>query len=189
MAITFTSSNIISDTDLRIRPGNVDYPLYYYTNGVRYTNRKPAFTAMGTVGWLYGNQIGNGAQWGSVFGWTSSQTGAGSYGYNNSQGRYYAPVSGRYYFYTSTYHYNNNNSYEYIHYMFGKNGTTAFNNGRNPYSIYGHGTSYNRADGMVHSTNVYLAQGQYMSIQSPWNVGGNQRVYAAHTVFSGCLVG
>jgi hypothetical protein len=189
MAITLGPNNIISNTDLRFRPGNTDYPLYYYTNGVRYTDKRPAFWAMGTVGWLYGNQVGNNAQWGSVFGWTSGGTGWGSYGFNNSQGRFYAPLTGRYYFYASTYHYNDNNSYEYMHFMFGKNGGIGFNNGRSPYSIYGHGSNYNHIDGDVHATNVQLNQGEYMTIQSPWNIGGNQRVYASHTLFCGCLVG
>lgn len=189
MAITITSDNIISNTDLRFRPGNVDYPLYYYADGRRYTDRRPAFWAMGTVGWLYGNQVGNNAQWGSVFGWTSGGSGWGSYGFNNSQGRFYAPLTGRYYFYASTYHYNDNNSYEYIHFMFGKNGSISFNNGRSPYSIFGHGSNYNHIDGDTHATNVQLNQGEYMTIQSPWNIGGNQRVYAAHTLFCGCLVG
>lgn len=188
MAITFTSDNIISNTDLNIQPGGSGNPLYFYSNGPRYSDRTPAFYASGTVGWLYGGQIGNNAQWGSVFGWTSTQRGAGGYGFNNGNGRYTAPVTGRYYFYASTYFYNDNNSYSYIHFMFGKNGAINFNNGRAPYSIFAHGNSYNHSDGIVHSTNVDLSQGQYMTIQCPWNTG-TTRCLGAHTLFCGALIG
>jgi len=187
MAITITGSNIISDGLMNIRPNSAQYPLYYYADGRRYSNLTPAFYASPTVGWIYGGQIGNGAEWGSVMGWTWTQQGAGSYGFN-SQGRFYAPVTGRYYFYASTYLYNDNNSYNYIHFMFGKNGSISFNNGRSPYSMFAHGNSYNHGDGVVHSTNVDLSQGQYMTIQTPWNVGAT-RVYGAHTIFCGALIG
>lgn len=188
MAITITSDNIISSDLLNIRPNGVQYPLYYHANGTRYSSLTPAFTASGQGGWLYGGQIGNGAEWGSIFSWNSIQQGAGSYGFNNSQGRFYAPVTGRYYFYASTYFYNDNNSYSYIHFMFGKNGSISFNNGRSPYSIFGHGNNNNHADGVVHSTNVDLVQGQYMTIQTPWNVG-TTRAYASHTLYCGALIG
>lgn len=188
MAITITDQSIISNTDLNIRPNGAQSPLSYFTDGARFSNRSPAFTASGTNAWIYGGQIGNGAEWGAILGWTSVQQGAGSYGFNNSQGRFYAPVTGRYYFYTSTYMYNDNNSYNYIHFMFGKNGSIAFNNGRSPYSIFAHGNSYNHADGVTHSTNVDLVQGQYMTIQSPWNTGAT-RIYGAHTIFCGALIG
>ena len=67
-------------------------------------------------------------------------------------------------------------------------GSLSFNNGRSPYSIYGHGTPYNHIDGINHSTNMDLTQGQYATIQSPWNTGAT-RVYASHTLFCGVLVG
>ena len=188
MAISITSDNIISDGLLNIRPNGVEYPLYYYANGARYSTKQPAFYASGNVGWLYGGQIGNNAEWGSVFNWTSTQQGAGSYGFTNGNGRFYAPISGRYYFYAQSYMYNDNNSYNYIHFMFAKNGSLSFNNGRSPYSIYGHGTPYNHIDGINHSTNMDLTQGQYATIQSPWNTGAT-RVYASHTLFCGVLVG
>ena len=72
--------------------------------------------------------------------------------------------------------------------MFGKNGATNFNNGRAPYSIFAHGNNYNHSDGIVHSTNVDLSQGQYMTIQCPWNTG-TTRCLGAHTLFCGALIG
>ena len=189
MSINFTSDGINSNTNLAIRPNSVNDNLYYYANGSRYSARTPAFHAAGTSGWTYGGQIGgSNVEWGSALGWTNTQQGAGSYGFNNSQGRYYAPVTGRYYFYASTYFYNDNNSYNYIHFMFGKNGSVSFNNGRSPYSIFAHGTPNNHVDGIVHSTNVDLSQGQYMTIQTPWNVGVT-RAYGNYTLFCGALIG
>jgi len=192
MAITFTSDNIISNTDLYIRPGSSGYPLYYSTEGIRFSDRMPAFNAAGTTGWLYGNQVGGGNgnyEMGSAFGWTWEQRGQGSYGFD-SNGRYYAPISGYYYFYFSTYFHNDNNSYNYIHLNFVKNDGYGWNNGRTPHNIYGHGTPYTYEDGIVVSCNMYLNQGETCAIRPPyWNSNNASRIYASHSTFSGCLIG
>jgi len=194
MAITITSNNVISNTDLRFRPGNTDYPLYYYSNGPRYSDRTPAFTAEGTAGWLYHNNMSGGASAGNAvfanaMGWNWQQQGAGSYGMN-SNGRYYAPLSGYYYFYFSTYFHNDNNSTNYIHLNFVKNDGYGWNNGRTPHNIYGHGTPYTYEDGIVVSCNMYLGQGEYCAIRPPyWNSNNQSRIYASHSTFSGCLIG
>lgn len=192
MAITITGDNIISNTDLNIQPGGSGNPLYYYANGVRYSDRTPAFIACGQAGWLYGNQVGGGNgsyEMGSAFSWTWSQRGQGSYGMN-SLGRYYAPIDGRYYFYASTYAYNDNNSTNYVHWSFGRNGGFGWNNGRTPHTMYMHATPYNHDDGIVVSATMALSQGQFVSIQNPyWNSNNVSRFYGTYTIFCGALIG
>ena len=192
MAITITGDSINSNTDLNIQPGNSGNPLYYYTNGIRYSDRTPAFNAAGTTGWLYGNNVGGGNgnyEMASAFAWTWNQRGQGSYGMN-SNGRYYAPVSGRYYFYCSTYAYNDNNSTNYVHFNFGKNNGFGWNNGRTPHTIYMHATPYNHNDGIVCHSTMYLSQGEFCSIKNPyWNSNNSSRMYSSYTLFCGALIG
>ena len=189
MTIIIGSNFIRSNTELRIQPAGTE-SARYLTNGIRFSNnRVPAFTASGNGGWRYRDQMGgSNSQWSNIQ-WQVSQQGAGSFGFNAGQGRYYAPVSGRYYFYASSYMYCDNNSTGcYMHFMFGVNGNRNFNNGREPYSIYGHGTPNNYVDGIVHSTNVSLTQGQYVSLQTPW-ASNSSRVHGNHTLFCGCFMG
>ena len=189
MTIEIGSNYLQSNTNLDINPEGTTV-VSYLTNGLRSGNNKvPAFMATGNGGWYYRNQLGGSdTEWANI-GWQVSQQSPGSYGFNTSQGRYYAPISGRYYFYASSYFYCNTNSTNcYMHFMFGLNGNRAFNNGRQPYSIYAHGTPYNHSDGIVHSTNVYLAQGQYMSLKTPW-ASNNSRVHGNYTLFCGCFLG
>lgn len=190
MAITIGSNYIRSNTDLRIQPAGTEVA-YYLTNGLRRSNnRVPAFNASGNGGWRYRDQLGGNDNdgWGNIQ-WQVSQQGAGGFGFQTGTGRYFAPVTGRYYFFASSYMYCDNNSTGcYMHFMFSVNGNKAFNNGRNPYSIYGHGTPYNHVDGIVHSTNVSLTQGQYVSIRSPW-ASNSSRVHGNHTLFCGCFLG
>lgn len=190
MAITIGSDYIASSTTLDMQPGG-NTSASFRTDGIRNSNNKvPAFYASGSGGWYYRTQMGgNGTQWYGISGWTwtVNQQGAGAYGFDD--GRYYAPVTGRYYFYASSYFYCDDNATDcYIHFMFGRNGSRNFNNGREPYSIYAHGTANNHSDGIVHSTNVYLTEGQYFSIQTPW-AGGESRAHGDHTLFCGCLMG
>lgn len=193
MAITIGSNYVRSNTDLQMRVNNGTTVAVYQTNGIRYSNsRVPAFTASGQGGWYYSDQMGgDNAEWidSNISGWTwqVSQQNAGSYGF--SGGRYYAPVTGRYYFYASTYMYCNTNSTNcYMHFLLAKNGSPSFNNGRTPYSIYGHGTQNNYVDGCVHSTEIDLTQGQYVNIECRGQ-RSNSRTHGNHTLFCGALMG
>jgi len=192
MAITIGSNYIAASSDLNMQPGGTT-TAYYNTQAIRSGNsRTPAFNAAGTNGWRYRDQMGgNGAEWtgGRIGGWAVQQQGAGSYGFNASQGRYYAPITGRYYFYAQTYMRCDNNATNcYIHFMFGVNGNRAYNNGRNPYNIYSHGTQNNYPDGINTSVSINLSAGQYISLIPPW-ASNNSRIYGAHTIFCGGLIG
>jgi hypothetical protein len=192
MPITITGNQIISNVDLNIRPNGVQSPLSYLTNGARFSNRTPAFTAIGTVGaWRYRDNFGQGAnpEINSVVGWTWTQQGAGSFGMN-SNGRYFAPVTGRYYFYFSTYAYNDNNATSsYMHLHFTKNSGYGWNNGRQPHNIYMHATPINHEDGIVVSCNMQLNQGEYCVVRPYWNTGNASRIFASYTMFAGALIG
>lgn len=188
MAITIGSNYVRSNTTLGIRPNNTEVASYL-TNGMRSGSKMPAFVATGNGGWYYRDQLGGSNTNWTQIGWQVDQQNAGSYGFNTSQGRYYAPVTGRYFIYGSSYMYCNTNSTScYMHFMFGVNGSRNFNNGREPYSIYGHGTPNNYVDGIVHSTNIQLSQGQYISFLTPW-ASSQSRVHGNHTLFCGCFLG
>jgi hypothetical protein len=189
MPITIGPNNISSDGDLDIRPNNVR-SLYYYSNGQRISDRTPAFTAIGTADWRYRDQFGQGAnpEINGTMGWTWNQQGAGSFGMNGN-GRYYAPVTGRYYFYFSAYAYNDNNSTSsYMHLFMTKNSGYNWNNGRQPHNIYMHATPYNHEDGIVVSCNMQLNQGEYCVVKPYWNATSS-RIYCAHSMFAGALIG
>ena len=194
MAITIGSNYIRSNTDLQMRVNNGTTVAIYNTNGTRYSNsRVPAFYASGQGGWYYSGQMGgDNAEWidSNISGWTwqVSQQNAGSYGF--SAGRYYAPISGRYYFYASTYMYCDTNSTAcYMHFLFARNGGTGYNaTGRTPYSIYGHGTQNNYVDGVVQGTEMNLTQGQYCVIECRGQ-RNNSRTHGNHTYFAGCFLG
>lgn len=189
MAVTLTNDNIISSTDLSIRPGSTTYPLLWYSDGGRFSDRTPAFNASGTTGWRYGQQFGQGRnpEINSVIGWTWRQQGAGSYGMR-SNGRYYAPVSGRYYFHFSSYVYNDNRSYNYQHWFFALNSGYGWNQGGTPHNIHCHFTPKYHEDGVIATCTMYLNQGQYCVVRPYWNVGAT-RMYGAHTMFCGALIG
>lgn len=190
MAITLGPNSIVSNTDLDIRPNNIR-SLYYFTTGQRISDRTPAFTAIGTVGdWRYRNQFTQGPnpEINNTVGWTWNQQGAGSFGMSTN-GRYTAPVTGRYYFYFSTYGYNDNNSTTgYAHWFFAKNSGYGWNNGRTPHNIFWHGTPYNYENGIVMSCNMQLNQGEYCVVKPYWN-GNTTRILASHTMFAGALIG
>jgi hypothetical protein len=198
MALTIDGNYLASSDSLSLKPSGT-LTNFFNASGQRNSNGKlPAFNASGIGGWYYASQMGGAsAEWidgtigagtnGQTWAWQVTQTGAGSYGFDG--GRYYAPVTGRYYFYTSTYMYCDTNSTNcYIHFMFGKNGDRSFNNGRPPYSIYGHGAHNNYIDGIVHSTEIDLNEGQYISIL-PTGQRQNSRTHGNHCLFAGCLMG
>ena len=188
MAITIGPDYVASSSNLLMQPAGTT-TAEYDTQAIRNGNGKtPAFNASGTAGWLYRSQIGNDVEWASSLAWAIQQQGAGSYGFDTSNGRYYAPITGRYYFYASTYFRCDTNTDNcYIHFMFGKNGARTYNNGRQPYNIYAHNTQNNYPDGINTSVCCNLSEGQYMVMKCPW-ASNNSRAYAAHTIFCGGLI-
>ena len=153
---------------------------------------QPSFYATGTVAsWLYSSNFG-GTGWreiGSAMGWTSTQTGAGSYGFNNSTGRFTAPVAGNYYFFASAYYHNDTNATSgYIHWLFAKNGVSSWNEGYTPYNIYGHGTIANHTDGINVHAIMFLNVGDYCSILPYWG-GTVGRFYSDYHLFTGSFLG
>jgi hypothetical protein len=155
---------------------------------------QPWFNARGAASaWRYASDFGGVSGWrelGSPMGWTSNQQGAGSYGFSNSTGRYTAPVAGYYLFYMSDYYYNDANATSnYIHYLFGRNGTQAWVAGQTPYTIYSHGTVAYHTDGIVNSCIMYLNVGDYCCNFSYWGSGGSGRLYTDYHLFCGMLIG
>ncbi len=154
-------------------------------------NTQPAFNAAGTTGnWIYRSSFGS-AGWveiGSPMAWTVSQQGAGSYGFNTSTGRYTAPIAGKYYFYASTYYRNDTNSTaNYIHYLFGVNGSSSWNVGSTPYNIYSHGEAQYYSDGISVSAIINLGVGDYVSIRPYW-AGDSGRMLTDYSLFCGYLI-
>lgn len=155
---------------------------------------QPAFNARGTVGsWLYGGNFGGAGAFreaGSAMGWTSTQQGAGSYGFSNSTGRFTAPVTGFYFFYASAYYYNDNNATNnYIHFTFSRNGSVTWHNGVTPYNIYSYGTVAQHTDGITANCMMYLNVGDYCSVYPYWGGGGAGRWYSNYFLFCGALIG
>lgn len=151
---------------------------------------QPAFNAAGSGAWIYNSSFG-GAGWveiGSAMGWSVTQQGAGSYGFNTSTGRYTAPVAGKYYFYASTYYRNDSNSTaNYIHYLLSANGNQSWNVGNTPYNIYGHGEVAYYSDGISVSGIINLSVGDYVSIRPYWS-GSGGRMYGEYSLFCGYLI-
>lgn len=162
-------------------------------NDLRSTGQ-PWFNARGNAGaWRYASDFGGVSGYrelGSTMAWTSTQQGAGSYGFSNTTGRYTAPVAGYYYFYASDYYYNDNNSTSnYIHYLFTRNGTVNWNAGQYNLTIYGHGAVANHVDGVVGHCIMYLDVGDYCSGLIYWGSGGSGRLYPNYHLFCGVLLG
>jgi hypothetical protein len=151
---------------------------------------QPAFNASGTTGWLYSPSF-SGPGWveiGANMGWTSTQQGAGSYGFSNTTGRYTAPVAGKYFFHSSTYYRNDANTIaNYIHFLFGKNGNPSWNVSGTPYNIYGHGEQALYSDGINVSAIIDMSVGDYVSVRPYW-AGTQGRMYSSYTLFCGYLV-
>lgn len=147
------------------------------------------FHATGTAGWLYNNQFSNGTGWRRVYrnvGWSSYQRGGTNF--NNSNGRFTAPVSGFYQFQFQTYVYNNTNATgNYWHMSFGKNGSQTMVGTRTPHGIFGHGAFNSYVQGVVMDLATYLSSGQYIDIWI-YARGNEQRFHGAHSIFNGFLV-
>jgi len=157
----------------------------------------PSFTAACTYdGWRYGGQLGGNSGWRetSTWGlngyWSVDQVAAGSYGFNTTYGRYYAPVSGYYMFGMNVYAGNTtSDSRGYFHNNFLKNGGTSFNgNGRHGHSIFGHDCHNFYVNGVTTENVIYCTQGQYVCPGPHWGGGGTHRWYMGHFQFFGHLL-
>jgi hypothetical protein len=138
-----------------------------------------ASTTFGSAGWI---------ELGSAMNWVVTQQGPGSYGFSTSTGRYTAPVSGKYYFHGTMYYDNTTNSTaNYIHFLFGKNGSESWNVGGTPYNIYAHGEVARYADGISVSGVIDLSVGDYVSLRPYWAGSGGQ-IYSDYTLFCGYLI-
>lgn len=181
---TLTSSTYTATGNSLAVSGNVE------VSGNVSISGQPAFNARGTGGWLYNSSF-SGAGWGEIgnaLGWVVNQQGAGSYGFSTSTGRYTAPITGKYYFHASTHYYNDNNSTSnYIHWLFGVNGSPSWNVGSTPYNIYAHGELAYYPDGINVSAIISLSQGDYVSIRPYWS-GSSGKLYGYYTLFCGHLI-
>lgn len=192
MPITIGSNYIQSTGNMDMRVSTSNIVERFYNGFAGGNDYQPAFVATGTVGWTYygggwnelGVNVGYSPTW--------YQKGAGSYGFN-SNGRYYAPRSGYYYFHSDLYTLNDDNSTSnYGHHQFAINGSLGWNNGRVPYTIYGHGNSQGVGSAYPHGPNIsaimFLSEGQYCS-QYWYSPGrGRTRYYGAHSFFYGHLI-
>lgn len=197
MAITFGSNNIDSNTA----------DITFYTNGGTYVQQVnqtsgrrgefPSFTAGCTYdGWRYGGQNGGVSSWreANTWGlngyWVVNQRAAGSYGFQTSTCRYYAPVSGYYMFGMNMYAGNDgSDSRGYFHNNFLKNGATGYNGqGRHGHSIFGHDCHNFYVEGVTTENIIYCDQGQYVTPGPYWGGGGLQRIYMGHFQFYGHLL-
>jgi hypothetical protein len=187
---TFIGGSTLTTTTYTASGGSLGLSGNLAITGNAKINAQPAFNATGTGSWIYRSSFGS-EGWveiGSPFGWVVTQQGGGSYGFNTSTGRYTAPVTGKYYFHATVYYYNDNNSTSnYIHYLFGVNGSQNWNVGGTPYNIYGHGEKANYSDGIGVSAVISLSAGDYVSIRPYW-AGSSGRMLAPYSLFCGYLI-
>lgn len=192
MAIIIGSNDINSNTaSINFYANNTYVQEVNQTYGRR--TEYPSFHAACTFdAWRYSGQIGGCgswreiADWGVNNNWSVNQRGAGSFGFNTTTGRYFAPVSGYYQFGMTMYYLDDGNTYHYTHVNFGKNGGLNYNNGRHGHSIFNHPSHGSYAHGINMENVIYCDQGQFVSPQ-PYHNCGNQRWYMGHFHFYGHL--
>ena len=192
MSIRFGSNYIQGSGQIDCRRSN-NSTVVYTTYGK--TGDYPSFTAACTdSNWRYGGQMGGNGGWRAASSWpyaswSVNQRGAGSYGFNTSNGRYYAPVTGYYQFGMNMYLGNTtNNSSGYTHVNFRRNGQTSFNSGRHGHSIFGYKTHNFYHNGVTMENVISLTQGQYVEPSPYWAGGGSLRMYCGHFQFFGHLI-
>ena len=190
MSIRFGSNYIQGSGNIDCRRSN-NSTVVYTTYGK--SGDYPSFSAACTdSNWRYGGQLGGANQWRAASGWPYAswavdQRGAGSYGFNTGNGRYYAPVTGYYMFGMRLYMGNTtNNSNGYTHVNFRRNGSLNFNSGRHGHSIYGYRTHNFYMNGATMENVISLSEGQYVE-PSPY-VRSNLRLYCGHFQFYGHLI-
>jgi hypothetical protein len=193
MAISINGSQIIANGNMDMRVSTSTVVERFYNGFMGGNDQQPAFNYHGTSGWQYysansWNEMLNNF-WGGLAGY---QKGAGSYGMN-ANWRYYAPRSGYYYFHVDLYTLcDTNNTANYTHLTFARNNNLSWNNGRLPYTIYGHGNNRGAGSSYPAGPNIsavmYLDEGQYCSVYNYKGNSGNTRYYASHSFFCGHLI-
>lgn len=188
-------NRITGDSDYGIQVNTSTEVERVYSTNLRGNPNNPAFIYHGNGGWRYftantWNEM-NGSRMGT---WVGTQRGPGSYGFNTSQGRYYAPLTGYYYFHCDFYVLaDTNNTQNYIHLLFGRNGGVGWNvGGRVPYIIHAHGND--RAVGSAYpdgpniSAVMFLSEGQYCSVNIYKANSSNVRYHGNHSFFGGHFI-
>ena len=190
MSIRFGSNYIQGSGNIDCRRSN-NSTVVYTTYGK--SGDYPSFSAACTdSNWRYGGQLGGANGWRNASSWpyaswSVNQRGAGSYGFNTGNGRYYAPVSGYYMFGMRLYMGNENQSSNgYTHVNFSRNGALNFNSGRHGHSIYGYRTHNFYMNGATMENIISLSEGQYVE-PAPY-VRGQFRLYCGHFQFYGHLI-
>ena len=192
MSITISGNKIQSTGDMEIRVSSSTV-VEKLNNGVLSgNNNNPAFLYHGSGGWRYfSRNTWNEMNSSRIGTWQGAQRGAGSYGFNATEGRYYAPLSGYYYFHCDFYILcDTNNTANYTHLLFGKNNNQSWTvGGRTPYTIYGHGNPRAVGSHYPHGPNIsavmYLSQGQYCNVRIYKGNSTNTRVHGNHSFFGG----
>lgn len=195
MSITIDANSLEGNSDWELRVNNSTKVEKMYSTYLEGNSNTPAFVAHAQGGWTYYTVGVWNDMFGSKFpsGWGGGdQRAAGSYGWD-SDGRYYAPVSGWYYFHCDVYMYcDTNQTSNYVHLLFGRNNAQNWNtSNRTPYIIHGHGgprASAYHPHGPNISAVMYLTQGQYTNIKIYHNTSGNTRYHGNHTFFCGHLL-
>ncbi len=166
MAVIIGSNSIDSNT------ANIDF--YANNTYVQQVNdisgrrtEYPSFHAAGTLSqWRYQAQIG-GSGWrvniSLATSWAVNQRGAGGFGFNTTNGRYFAPVSGYYQFGMTVYYLDDANTSSYTHMNFSRNGGLNFNNSRHGHSIFNLNSHGSYAHGINMENIIFCDQGQYVS--------------------------
>lgn len=193
MSIQITGNQFIASGNMDMRVSTSNIVERFYNGFVGGNDYQPAFNYHGTTGWTYftantWNELTS-SRWGQLAGY---QKGAGSYGMNGEH-RYYAPRSGYYYLHTDLYVLcDTNNTANYTHLLFGRNGSVSWNNGRTPYTIYGHGNNRGAGSSYPSGPNIsavmYMSEGQYASVYMYKGNSTNTRFYGAHSFFAGHLI-
>lgn len=197
MAITVgTSGNrITGDSDFGIQVNTSTEVERIYSNTLSGNQNNPAFMYHGNGGWRYFTaNTWNEMDGGRMGTWQGSQRAANGYGFNTSQGRYYAPITGYYYFHCDIYILcDTNNTNNYFHLLFARNNNQGWTvGGRTPYIIHGHGNFRGVGSTYPHGPNIsavmYLTQGQYCNIRIYKGNSGNTRYHGNHSFFGGHFI-
>jgi hypothetical protein len=197
MAITLGTSGtrIDGNSDWEIRVNNSQVVEKLFNGYAQGNTRNPAFVYHGNGGWHYltantWNYI-EGSRWGT--GGAGRERGAGSYGFDLANKRYYAPVSGYYYihcdFYTRC---ETNSTNNYIHLGINRNTARNWNNSRQPHMIHMHGNKRGAGaaypSGPTCSAVMYMTQGQYAGCHMYKGNSTVSRFYGDHSFMCGHLL-
>lgn len=198
MSITIGPNNITSDggnTSINFYRNSTS--LLTYNSQVGKIGSYPSFTAACTLdAWQYGGQLGGNGSWRTTTSWgpttnrwAVNQRAQGAYGFNTTNGRYFAPVAGWYMFGINMYHgSDNSNSQGYTHVNFAKNGGLNFNSSRHGHSIFGHEAQSFYSNGITMENVIFCNVGDYVEPCPYWAGGGLSRIYCGHFQFFGHLV-